>query len=118
VHGQAALDGAIRASQALFGGDLSGLDDATLEDVFSEAPSSEIAADVPDADRALVDVLVEAGVFASKGEAKRLIQNGGLYVNNVRITAETVKFTRECMTTARMSVVRKGKKSYHLLKTI
>jgi tyrosyl-tRNA synthetase len=118
VHGQAALDGAVRASQALFGGDLSGLDDATLEDVFSEAPSSEIAADVPDADRALVDVLVEAGVFASKGEAKRLIQNGGLYVNNVRITAETVKFTRECMTTARMSVVRKGKKSYHLLKTV
>ncbi|HOT51176.1 MAG TPA: tyrosine--tRNA ligase, partial [Candidatus Hydrogenedentes bacterium] len=64
VHGETALANAIRASQAMFGGELAGLDDATLEEVFSEVPSAEIPRGELDAGRLLVDVLVSCGVFS------------------------------------------------------
>ena len=118
VHGEDALQNAIKASQAMFGGDLAGLDDATLEDVFSEMPSSELPRATLESARPLLDILVESGVFASKGEAKRLIQNGGLYVNNQRVENEAAPLTAELLTTERIAVVRKGKKSYHLLKFV
>jgi tyrosyl-tRNA synthetase len=118
VHGEDALQNATRASQAMFGGELAGLDDATLEDVFSEMPSSELPRAALNASRPLLDVLVECGVFTSKGEAKRLIQNGGLYLNSQRVESEAVTLTEAFLTTDRIAVVRKGKKSYHLLKFI
>ena len=118
VHGQAALDGAIRASEAMFGGSLQGLDDATLEDIFSEMPSSALAHSVLSENRLLIDVLVESGVFKSKGEARRLIQSGGLYLNNDRIDTEETLLTEQCLVSRQIAVVRKGKKNYHLLKFI
>lgn len=116
VHGEEALEGAERASKALFGGDLDGLDEATLNDVFSEAPSSDLAPDQIGGDKPLIDVLVELNVFASKGEARRMIQNGGLYLNNQRITEMDTPFTNALFTTETLAVVRKGKKNYHLLR--
>lgn len=118
VHGETALANAVRASQAMFGGELEGLDDATLEEVFSEVPSAEIPRVELDAERLLVDVLVSYGVFASKGEARRLIDNGGLYVNNVRVDASDLKLTPQCLCGTRMTVIRKGKKNYHLLRFV
>jgi len=116
VHGETALSNAIRASEAMFGGDLSGLDDATLEDVFSEVPSSELPRSQLHADRLLVDALVEAGVLKSKGEARRLIESGGLYLNNQRVDAADMKLTEQCLCSSHIAVIRKGKKNYHLLK--
>ncbi|MBI5095765.1 MAG: tyrosine--tRNA ligase [Candidatus Hydrogenedentes bacterium] len=118
VHGEDALRNAIRASQALFGGELAGLDDATLEDVFSEAPSSELPRATLGAGRSLAEVLVECGVFASKGEVKRLVQSGGLYINNERVESDAAPLTEKALTTERIAVVRKGKKSYHVLKFV
>lgn len=116
VHGEDALRHAITASQAMFGGDLKGLDDATLEDVFSEVPSSEHARAELLADRLLIDVLVECGAFSSKSEARRMIKSGGLYLNNKRVEADDAKLTGDSLCTDRIAVVRKGKKHYHLLK--
>ena len=116
VHGSGALDDALRATRAMFGGDLEGLDDATLEDVFSEVPSSEVPRAILGEDRAFVDILVETGVFKSKGEARRLIQNNGLYINNERVVAADLKLTEQCLCSERIAVIRKGKKNYHLLK--
>lgn len=116
VHGDAALKAAIQASQAMFSGDLTGLDEATLEEVFAEMPSSDLPRSVLAEGKAVVDVLTECGVFASKGEARRMIQNGGLYVNGVRIEGADVTLTEAALTTPRISVVRKGKKQYHLLR--
>ena len=116
VHGEDALKNAVKASEAMFGGDLSGLDEATLLDVFSEVPSATLPASVLDAERPLVDVLVEAGVFASKGEARRLIKNGGLYLGNDRVDSEEAKFTAACRLSETIAVVRKGKKNFHLLR--
>jgi tyrosyl-tRNA synthetase len=116
VHGEEALQNAVAASQAMFGGELKGLDDATLEDVFSEVPSSEHARSELSADRLLIDVLVECGVFSSKGEARRMVKSGGLYLNNERVEADDAKLTGDSLCTSRIGVVRKGKKHYHLLK--
>ena len=116
VHGDAALAGAVRASEAMFGGELEGLDDATLEDVFGDVPSTELDRDTLRAGRPLVDVLVETGVFASKGEARRMVKSGGLYLNNQRVTDDTATLTEDSLCSASIAVIRKGKKNYHLLR--
>jgi tyrosyl-tRNA synthetase len=116
VHGEAALENAIRASQAMFGGDIRGLDDATLDDVFSEVPSYKLDRAILSQNRQLVEVLVEVGVFKSKGEARRLIDNGGLYLNSQRVDAADAPLTEQSLCSVHTSVVRKGKKDYHLLK--
>ena len=118
VHGQEALDGAIRASDAMFGGTLQGLDDATLEDIFSEMPSCALPCALLSANRPLIDVLVEHEVFKSKGEARRLIQSGGLYLNNERVDAEELVLSEKCLVSRQIAVIRKGKKNYHLLKFV
>lgn len=116
VHGEEALRNAVRASEAMFGGDLAGLDEATLEDVFSEVPSTRLERSVLDAGKPLAGVLAECGVFKSKGEARRMAQSGGLYVNNRRVDSADVPLTRDCLCTERIAVIRTGKKSYHLLR--
>jgi len=118
VHGETALQNAVKASQAMFGGDLHGLDEVTLLDIFREVPSSELPRAVLSAGRSLVDVLAEAGVFASKGEARRMVKSGGLYLNNERVDAEDAPFNENCRITEHIAVVRKGKKNYHLLKFV
>lgn len=116
VHGEPALQNALAASQAMFGGDLRGLDEATLADVFSEVPSSTLNRSILDAKKKLLDALVEMEVFSSKGEGRRLIKNGGLYLNSERIDGEDVELTTDSLLTDRLAVVRKGKKNYHLLR--
>ncbi len=116
VHGDAALADAVRASKAMFGGELEGLDDATLEDVFGDVPSTELGRDTLAAGRPLVDVLVEAGVFASKGEARRMVKSGGLYLNNQRVTDGAASLNEASLCSASIAVIRKGKKNYHLLR--
>ncbi len=115
IHGKAQLANAVKASQAMFGGELSGLDDATLEDIFSEMPSTSFPRETLTSGRPMVEVLVESGVFASKGEARRMIKSGGVYLNNERI-AEDATLSAACLSSGKIAVVRKGKKHYHLLK--
>ncbi len=118
VHGDDALANAKQATQALFGGDLRGLDEATLNEVFLEAPSSEVPGSAVAESQPLLDVLVRAGVFASKGEARRMVKNGGLYLNGLRVEAEDAKLNEAARLTEGMAVVRKGKKNYHLLRFV
>jgi tyrosyl-tRNA synthetase len=63
-------------------------------------------------------VLVEAGCFPSKGEARRMIKSGGLYLNNQRIDQEETRFGEAHCLTPTLAVVRKGKKNYHLLRFV
>ncbi len=116
IHGEEELERAEKASQALFGGGLGGLDAATLADVFSEAPSSELPRAALNASRPLVEVLADCGVVKSKGEARRLIQNGGLYLNNERVDSDSLQLTEAALAPGGVAIIRKGKKQYHLLK--
>ena len=118
VHGEDALANAIKASQAMFGGELTGLDEATLLDIFSEVPSTEVQRSVLSEGVAVIDTLVDAGAFQSKGEARRMIKNGGLYLNGERIDADDTALSEASILTGNIAVVRKGKKNYHLLKFV
>ena len=118
VHGEDALQNAVKASQAMFGGDLKGLDESTLLDVFSEVPSTTLPRAALSEDRLLLDVLTEAKVFASKGEGRRMVKNGGLYLSSDRIDAEDAKLTAQALLTESVAVVRVGKKNYHLLRFV
>jgi len=117
VHGRHGLDVALRASAALFGAAMEGLRADDLLDVFAHVPSAELpAARVRGMPAA--DVAAAAGLCRSKGEARRLIESGGLYVNNVRVTAADAVIRPEQIVDGRVLVLRSGKRSFHLVRTI
>ena len=116
VHGETAVQEAECASRAMFGGDLVGLGASMLAEVFKDVPSTDLPATCLSGDRLLADVLVEAGVFGSKGEVRRMIQSGGLYVNNCRVQECDARLHAGMLCAGGILVVRVGKKQYHLLR--
>src|SRR5712692_7265152 len=85
MHGETELDKAVRASEVLFGKEISGLSVQEILDIFADVPSTELERSKLDGDGfTLGDALVVAGLAPSKGEAKRLVQGGGVLVNNRR----------------------------------
>ena len=116
VHGESGVRAALAASKVLFGGALDGLTDADLADVAADVPHSELAKDQLAAGVPIVDLLVSRGLCASKGEARRLIAGGGVYVNNVRVEAVDLAVTTAHLATPSFLLLRSGKKTYHLLR--
>jgi tyrosyl-tRNA synthetase len=87
IHGPAATAEAIRASEILFGGELAGISESTFGDIVGEVPSKEIErAQLEGAGISVVELLVQVGLCASKGQARKDVEGGGVYVNNVRET--------------------------------
>lgn len=116
VHGEQALADAERASQVLFGGTLEGLGARAIEDIFADVPSSELPKTAFEgAGKLLVDLLVEIGAVKSKSDARRLINSGGVYVNNVRATDPMGTVSLAQVIEGRFIVLRTGKKQYHLV---
>jgi tyrosyl-tRNA synthetase len=119
VHGEAATEAAERAGRALFGGDLAGLSASALDEVFEEAPSIERpAASFEGEGVSLLDLLVEAGLAASKGEARRLVSGGGVRVGESRVEADDRRVTPDDAVEGRVVVLRKGKKSVALVRLL
>jgi tyrosyl-tRNA synthetase len=114
VHGEKELERAERASEALFGGGIAELDERTLLDAFSEAPSTRI-----DKSRlgalTLVDLLAETGLSGSKGAARKDIAGGGIYLNNERVSDPATTVASTALIAGGYVVLRKGKKTYHLV---
>jgi tyrosyl-tRNA synthetase len=107
VHGQAATDAVIAASQALFGrGELRELDERTLAGAVAELPSTVAKAGDP-----VVDVLVGTGLVDSKSAARRAIAEGGAYVNNVKVSSEDAVLEPADLLHGRFAVVRRGKRT-------
>lgn len=107
VHGERAAQQAIAASQALFGrGDLAELDDATVAAAVSGLPS--VAARVGDA---VVDVLAATDVFRGRSDARRAVAEGGVYVNNVKVTSDEALLSEDDVLAGRFVLLRRGKKT-------
>jgi tyrosyl-tRNA synthetase len=86
-----------------------------IADVFGDVPSSEVGAEALAAEgKLIVDLLEESGVATSKGDARRSIEGGGIYLNNRRIESTDYRVTAEDAIEGRFLVLRKGKKNYHL----
>lgn len=101
VHGQAEADKAKEAAEALFGGGGSSENMPTIELKASD-------------DRRLLDVLVEAEVFASKGEGRRLIQQNGLSLNDVKVSDVDYILSAADFKDGE-AIVKKGKKKFYRL---
>jgi tyrosyl-tRNA synthetase len=119
VHGQAKLERARVASQTLFGGDMSNLTPEEIRDIFDDVPSSDFAfSELETGQTAVIDFLVRSEVTASRGEAKRLIESGGIYLNNVKVSETGLTVSRGASVGDKYIVVRKGKKNYYLVNLV
>lgn len=119
VHGETALARADQASQALFGGDISGLSAAEITDIFSDVPSCELVKTQLEGEGlAVADLLVTAGLAKSKGEARRSLQEGGIYLNNHRVSGDNPAAGLGDVLEGQFIVLRKGKKNYTLVRVI
>lgn len=115
VHGKAEADKAVRASKMLFGEKIEGLSDRDLQGVFAEVPSSTIARDRLVEGINIVDLLAETGLQQSKGKARKLVEQGGGYVNNERVSGIDYLVTLDDLTSETKLVLRAGKRAYHVL---
>ena len=118
IHGEEGLKRAVRATEVLFGGSLEGLTAEELLDIFSEVPSAELPAEELGSGLPLVEFLVRSGLVPSKGEAKRLVRGGGVYINNVRITDVGRRVSLEDAIGGKVIVLRRGKKHYRIVKVV
>lgn len=109
VHGEEQTRQVTLASQALFGrGELSELDESTLDAVMAEVPTGEVRlSDEP----TIVDVLLSPGLVDSKGAARRTVKEGGAYVNNVKMTDEEWRPSAADALHGKWLVVRRGKRT-------
>ncbi|HUS62758.1 MAG TPA: hypothetical protein VMY34_11210, partial [Acidimicrobiales bacterium] len=117
VHGEFEADKARHAAEVLFTEAIAGLDEATLLEVFAEAPSSTQPRSVLEGEGwSLVDALADAGLYPSKGQARKALEGGGASVNNVKVADATRALTRDDLLHDRYIVLRKGKRDHHLLR--
>lgn len=119
VHGETACGDAINASDVLFGGDPTGVSMAALEEIADEVPAITLArSSFAGIGTNIVDLLTIAGLCPSKGQARKDIQGGGIYLNNHRVDdlAHTAGETN--LLHGRFILLRKGKKNYLLVRAI
>ena len=110
VHGPDAVAAAIGASEALFGqGDLAALDAATLEAALADLPRASVGGSngLP----SVLDLLVASGLSESRGAARRVVSEGGAYVNNMRITDPAAVPDRSDLLAGRWLLLRRGKRT-------
>ena len=117
VHGDAGLATARRATDVFFGAEIADLNDAQLVEIFADVPSKQLPRQRLDGEGLpLIDALSEAGLAKSKGEARRMIQQGGAYVNNRRVADLEMRLTADQLASETVLVLRSGKKNYALLR--
>ena len=113
VHGEHAANEAIRASEILFGGELKGISEGTINEILGEVPTREIERGKLDgAGLPLVELLVHSGLCPSKGQARKDIEGGGVNLNNVRETNFQRAITADDLLFGKHLLLRKGKKNY------
>lgn len=119
VHGETRLAGAIKASEVLFGGTLDGLSPDDFLDVASEAPNKDLEkAKLAAPGLTLIDALVHAGLAPSRGQARKDIEGGGIYVNNVKAPDITRTLSEADVIFDSYILLRKGKRTYAVLKRV
>ena len=121
VHSAAATEAALAASQVLFGGgDLASLNEATLLDVFAGVPHLRVLRDEMtelNAATFLSDFTLHK-IFPSKGEARKMIQAGGVSINREKIASPDAPVAALQHLAGKYLVVQKGKKNYFLIELV
>jgi tyrosyl-tRNA synthetase len=103
----------------LFGGDITGLGAADIADIFADVPSSQVSkAELEGEGLPVVDLLAPTGLASSKGDARRSIQGGGVYLNNERVSDPERRVTLAHSVDGQFLVLRKGRRQYHLVRIL
>jgi tyrosyl-tRNA synthetase len=123
VHGKDALAKAIQATELLFSKDtlqiIATLSKEELDATLSGVPAVEISKDKLGSDRTdVVTFLAEAAVFASKGEARKMVQGGGVSLNKQKVTDVSAKVDMSSFIHEKYLFVQKGKTNYYLIKAV
>ena len=119
THGETALQKAEQASRVLFGGDLEGLSASDIRDIFADVPSSDVPKSQFEGEGlSLVEVMDDVDLSRSRGAARRVLKSGGVYVNNVRVQETDRSLTLEDTIEGQFIVLRRGKKTYHLVRVV
>ena len=118
VHGAEALGAALKASEILFGGALDGISEAIFNDVVGEVPTKDWEKEKLDgAGAAIADLVVHAGLASSKGAARKDLEAGGIYLNNMRVPDHSRTVTAADLLFGKYLLLRKGKRTYAVLRT-
>ena len=120
VHSEADYEAAVEASGILFGNvtseALHRLDESTLLAVFEGVPQFKVSRDLLAGGVKAVDLFAEhSGVFASKGEMRKLVQGGGVSLNKEKLTEFDREVTTQDLVADKYLIVQRGKKNYFLL---
>lgn len=117
VHGVQALEAAKRASKVMFGGEIGDIGAKEIAEIFADIPSTEMPADRFSGEgSSILELFAEVGLTKSKGEARRLLQGGGINLNNQRVTDAAYQVTSDDSLHGQFLVLRKGGKRYHLIR--
>lgn len=119
VHSRGAYESALQASEILFGKGttetLRSLPEQDLLAALEGVPRAEFARDVLSAGVDVIDFLTRTGVFASKGEARRMLSGGGVSVNKQKVQDAQTSLSTDWLLNDRYLLVQRGKKNYHLV---
>ena len=119
VHSREDYEFAVNASQILFNNDtaaiLQQLNEEQLLQILDGVPTVNIAKSVLDAGIDIVSFLVDTKIFPSKGEARKMVQGGGININKEKIDAIEYLVKTEGLLNSKYLLVQKGKKNYYLL---
>ncbi|MBE5660867.1 tyrosine--tRNA ligase [Staphylococcus sp. SS35] len=111
IHGEDALNDAIRISQALFSGDLKSLSAKELKDGFKDVPQVTLSNGTTN----IIDVLIETGVSPSKRQAREDVNNGAIYINGERQQDVNYELTSDDKIDSEFTIIRRGKKKYFMV---
>lgn len=119
VHSEADLKFAIEATEILFGNAttevLQSLNETQLLQVMEGVPKETIALSALKEGYDLINLLVDTAIFPSKGEARKMLQGGGLGLNKEKISPETTQLTAANLLQGKYLLIQKGKKHYYLV---
>ena len=117
VHGESATADAVRASEILFGGSLEGITETQFDEVIAEVPNVTLSRGIlGQPGGALIEILIAAKLSPSKGQARKDIEAGGVYVNNVRAIDTKLVIGAEHLLFDKFVLLRKGKRNYALVR--
>jgi tyrosyl-tRNA synthetase len=115
VHGKEGLNIAQRVTEGVAPGSETNLDSTLLESLAADMPSYELNLEHI-LHAKLIDVLVKTGLQGSKGEARRLIRNGGVYVNNEKVADENCQVEQDWLIDDKLLLLSAGKKNKLLVR--
>jgi len=119
VHGSPGLHSALQATSTLFGAEIENLKDKELLEIFADVPSCELSRTLLEGTGLnIVDALCAAKLATSKGDAKRIVEQGGAYINNRRADSVTYCLTLSNLASETVIVLRSGKRKYALLRFV